>query len=105
MMYWLFLAYFQRETNQRCSLKGLFVKRLNFFVAVMVDFKCHGSAPSRRAATFVLLFVDHLGPIRKTIKSTVPAKEIGKKAVKVNRIPELETVSWNPYLKIVQLYL
>ena len=39
-----------------------------------------------------------IGPIRDTIKSTVVATGIEKikKKVKVNRIPELETVLWTP---------
>ena len=53
--------------------------------------------------TPLLLLLDHFGPIRDTIKSTVTAKRWNKwKTLKVNLILELEkTIPWTP-CKIVE---
>ena len=50
----------------------------------------------------LLLLVNTFGPIRDTIKSTI--ETTGTKSIKnalKPLIPELETVPWNPHVKLV----
>ena len=67
----------------------------------MVDFMVPRIGP----ITPLLLLVDHFGPIRDTMESTVAAKGIEKVVLKIliNLIHELETVPW--YLHVTSLLL